>query len=1249
MATGKAPPTGYRVKVANKDTGIEAAEHTTTGTSQEITGLDASSTYTVEVTTDSDSDFSRTSLTGEQTTSSATGTGTLPVPLAPTSLVFSSISATGMTVSWTAPTAARARAATTNYRVEVRTGYRYGRLVSTQTTASTSLALTGLTAQTFYYISVNALSVAGPSGFLFGTASTISTQPVPAAPSAISFSNVSRTGFRAAWTPPAGANILYYRVQVSTDNTFVGRPREDRRFVPNITYNTLLAGTTYYLRVFAVSASGTSSTPLSGSQATSAPDVPNAPTALTFSSVTRTSMVIGWTGSARSNDRAFPTGYRLRIRTGSASGTIVSTLTPAESATSQAVIGLSAGTTYYVSLEANSTAGYSAALTGVQSTLGAVGTLFPSISGVTSSNEGTRVTFRAHWTGTAQGTPLFAWSTDGGTVVGSATSEAFTVDLPSNVVSDTTHTVTLRLVLGGVTAITTHAITVKNVAAVHSLSITSWTHQTGFYFGAGTGNYERIYQQFASGTHVLPADWFTGTNSVAERSVIQVLARQTSSGRDENEFDIHFNRPSNKDINVVAGKKLDFVLKYRNTANVQRTVTLAENRTTFDHTRGSGYVVYFPYRFGGVGSLYHEMVELIRSRANVPMTLEFQFGDAASGTTVFSLPNSPTDMSFSSIANAGFIVGWTAPADVTLTGYRLRIRTGSQTGAVAQTLTPGASATSQAVTGLSANTEYYVSLEGNTADGYTSALTSTVATVAAGTLQVPNAPTSLTFSDVARTSMTIGWTASATGNMKAAVTGYRIAVRTGSQSGAVVQTHDVAASAVSLGLTGLTASTTYYVSVQANSTAGLSQALTGSRETLAPLTVPAAPTALVFSSVTASGMTIGWTAPATASTRSPVTGYRLRLRTGSASGTIVQTLTPGASATSQAVTNLNGNTTYYVSLEANSAQGYSAALTGNRKTASLSVPNAPTSMTFSSVSGTSMTVGWTAPATASSRAAVTGYRLRVRTGSQTGTLVQTLTPGASATSQAVTGLNGSTTYYFSLAANSTQGYSAELTGNRATTLPAPNAPLLALFPIAQTMTSLTVRWQAPSVVAGRSPVTGYRLRARTGSISGPIVATYNVAAVVVSGPAFQSHVITGLTRNTTYYVSLEANSAVGYGPPSSAVMETTRLLPPPAPTNLRFVHVDEQSISYRFTNAVADSTRYAANRYFTTVREGSAAGRTVATQYPQSGDQRLRIRNLSANTTYHFTIVSQTAGVLLGGRRLNGTDALVGSVTTDAS
>ena len=278
MATGKAPPTGYRVKVANKDTGIEAAEHTTTGTSQEITGLDASSTYTVEVTTDSDSDFSRTSLTGEQTTSSATGTGTLPVPLAPTSLVFSSISATGMTVSWTAPTSSSAGAATTNYRVEVRTGYRYGRLVSTQTTASTSLALTGLTAQTFYYISVK--------GTVRGR-----TKRVPFRNRIDDF-HAARSGgpfrhfllqcfqdrIQGAWTPPAGANILYYRVQVSTDNTFVGRPREDRRFVPNITYNTLLAGTTYYVRVRARfrRVGKVFARQLDGSQATSAPAlVPN--------------------------------------------------------------------------------------------------------------------------------------------------------------------------------------------------------------------------------------------------------------------------------------------------------------------------------------------------------------------------------------------------------------------------------------------------------------------------------------------------------------------------------------------------------------------------------------------------------------------------------------------------------------------------------------------------------------------------------------------------------------------------------------------------------------------------------------------------------------------------------------------------------------------------------------------------------------------------------------------------------------
>ena len=94
--------------------------------------------------------------------------------------------------------------------------------------------------------------------------------------------------------------------------------------------------------------------------------VPNVPRSLTFSSVHPTGMTIGWVEPAVTRGKARVTGYRLVLST--SDGTTVQTLTPASTAVSQTVTGLTRNTPYSISLQANSSVGFSAAVTGTQST-----------------------------------------------------------------------------------------------------------------------------------------------------------------------------------------------------------------------------------------------------------------------------------------------------------------------------------------------------------------------------------------------------------------------------------------------------------------------------------------------------------------------------------------------------------------------------------------------------------------------------------------------------------------------------------------------------------------------------------------------------------------------------------------------------------------------------------------------------------------------------------------------------------------
>jgi hypothetical protein len=133
------------------------------------------------------------------------------LPAAPATPTFTSVTATGFTVNWTAVSGA------TDYRLDIATDSGFTSLVagySDLTVASNTQAVTGLTANTAYHARVRAVNASGTSA----TSTTASqTTAQLTAPVAIAATNEAPTGFTANWNAVSGATG--YRLDVLTVQT----------------------------------------------------------------------------------------------------------------------------------------------------------------------------------------------------------------------------------------------------------------------------------------------------------------------------------------------------------------------------------------------------------------------------------------------------------------------------------------------------------------------------------------------------------------------------------------------------------------------------------------------------------------------------------------------------------------------------------------------------------------------------------------------------------------------------------------------------------------------------------------------------------------------------------------------------------------------------------------------------------------------------------------------------------------------
>ncbi len=535
-------------------------------------------------------------------------------------------------------------------------------------------------------------------------------------------------------------------------------------------------------------------------------------------------------------------------------------------------------------------------------------------------------------------------------------------------------------------------------------------------------------------------------------------------------------------------------------------------------------------------------------------------------------PTAPTGLYSSNMTQTGFTLNWSASTDnVGVTGYRV-YRNGVYEKSV--------SGTSTSITGLTAATPYTFTVRASDASGNLSAASSGLI-VTIPDNQAPTIPAGLSSANLTETSFTLSWLAS-TDNV--GVSGYEVY-----ENGVFLRS----VSGTTTNITGLSASTTYSMTVTARDAAGNYSAPSIIFNVTTPDThAPSTPTGLTSTHITQTSFTLTWAA---SSDNVGVTGYDV-FRNGAFEASVT--------GPSIGVSGLSPGTTYAMTVKARDAADNlstaSAALnvtTLDNVVPDNQAPSVPTGLASGSITQTSFLLTWNA---SSDNIGVTGYNVY-----RNGTFVETV----SGTSASISGLSSGTTYGMTVAAKDAAGNTSSASAVlNVTTLNAvvpddqnPSVPS-GLSAGNITQTSFTLNWTASTDNVG--------------------VVAYDIYldGLLTSSVSATSAELTGLTGSTTYAVTVRARDAANNVSGSSSVLNVTTqtvVTPdseaPSVPTGLVASSITEAGFTLTW-NASTDNIGVAGYE----ILSGGSVIRTV-------GSTTVTLSNLDASTTYSMAVRAKDA------------------------
>jgi len=372
---------------------------------------------------------------------------------------------------------------------------------------------------------------------------------------------------------------------------------------------------------------------------------------------------------------------------------------------------------------------------------------------------------------------------------------------------------------------------------------------------------------------------------------------------------------------------------------------------------------------------------------------------AVAAVTTPKLPLAPTGVLATPVSATKITVTWAASTGgLTISHYNVyRGTSSSNLSQVAQV-----AKTTYTDTSVAAATKYYYAVQAADS-GTPPAISGLSSTVSATTYTPPSAPTNLTATAFSTSQVALQWSAPASGGLpiqhyfvyRGTSTSNLTQLAVDPQTGYVDAT--------------VTPAAKYYYAIAAGDTGGDLSPMTTPVAVTIP-SPPSAPTNLAATALSTTRIGLTWTAAKSGGL--PVQNYHV-LR-----GTTASNLSPVATVLQASYTDASGSpaTTYYYAVQAVDSGGDLSPQSTIVKATTLALPSAPTSLTATAPSNSTVNLAWTAAKSGMPLVSYTIYR-----GSSASNLTSLQVVSASRNSYTDNSVSASTTYYYGIAATDTGG------------------------------------------------------------------------------------------------------------------------------------------------------------------------------------------------------------------------------------
>jgi titin len=454
----------------------------------------------------------------------------------------------------------------------------------------------------------------------------------------------------------------------------------------------------------------------------------------------------------------------------------------------------------------------------------------------------------------------------------------------------------------------------------------------------------------------------------------------------------------------------------------------------------------------------------------------------------------------------------------------------------------GPNVTAYSVTGLSAGTKYYYQVR-----AFNSVTTSAYSnqTNATTLSNIPAAPSGLTVTSTTSSSVSLAWTDNSNNE-----TGFKIQRKQG-VAGTYVTIKTTLANVTSYtdNDTALVDGTQYYYHVAATNSAGdsaYSNEVNG-------ITVMKVPTGLASTAVSSSQINLTWTDNSLAEN-----GYYIE-QSPVDNSHFVQIAATAPNATAYSATGLNAGTKYYYRVRGFNSVTTSAYSNQTNATTLSSIPVAPSGLTITSTTSSSVSLAWTDNSNNE-----TGFKIWRKQGA-TGTygLIKTTLANVTSYTDNDTALLDGTQYYYHVAATNSAGdsaYSNEVNG--ITTMRAPTG--LAATPVSASQINLT--WTDNSLAEN-----GYYIEQSA-------VDNLHFVQIAATGPNVTAYSATGLNGGTRYYYRVRGFNSITTSAYSNQTNATTLSSLPGQPSGLTTGTITSGSVALAWTDNSNNETGFKVRR-----------------------------------------------------------------------